>query len=494
MPPFRPHLAFGFWPLTAAVLGAGESAQLGPAAGTVVARIQCDDDAKQSYALYLPSNYAAERAWPIIYCFDALGQGRRPVERFQQAAEQYGYIVVGSNNSRNGPWAITVAAAEAMLRDTQRRFHLDIRRCYAAGCSGGARAACLVAAAGHFAGVIACGGGFPGSTVPKQVAFAYFGSAGREDFNYQEMKQVEAVLAAQRVPHRLAIFDGGHEWLPASMAVEALGWMELQAMRSGRRPRDDALIGALFRQRLQTLAVKPDAGEAYLGYLAAVADFGGLTDTSEPAGKAAALKDTKAVRAYFKAEKKAEQQEQQGIERLYGAADAAHTWTPWGERQAASLLRDPSPTSHPIPGVVDAMEQGFGGQSQPDAWARSDFDRNEDMQRDSDRYAALRDVVDGLGRQAKSSVAARRALNGAFAVFFERGRAALEGKDYPAAVECFEIAAIIRPEMPTTYVALTRADTLRGEKREAREALQTAIARGFDDRDQIRRLQESLAP
>ena len=34
-------------------------------------------------------------------------------------------------------------------------------------------------------------------------------------------------------PHRLAIFDGGHVWLSSELAIEAVEWMELQAMKSG---------------------------------------------------------------------------------------------------------------------------------------------------------------------------------------------------------------------------------------------------------------------
>src|SRR5690348_17102495 len=72
--------------------------------GQLVERIVALNDASQSYALYLPSNYTPDRKWPILYAFDPGAHGRAPVERFKEAAEKYGWIVVGSNNSRNGPW------------------------------------------------------------------------------------------------------------------------------------------------------------------------------------------------------------------------------------------------------------------------------------------------------------------------------------------------------------------------------------------------------
>ena len=272
--------------------------------------VVCAHNAAQSYAVYLPSNYTTDRAWPIVYCCDAGARGRLPVERYRRAAELYGYIVVGSNNSRNQLEGSKVEAAiDSLLRDTRRRFRLDARRQYPAGCSGGARVACAVATTLDFAGIIASSGGFPDSVIPPKVTPAFFGTAGREDFNYGEMKQVDAALAAQHARHFLAIFEGGHEWLPEPLTVEALEWMELQAMRSGLRPRDEALIGNLLRKRLQAVAALQNAGEAYVGYLAVTADFAGLADVSESTGKAAALQDTKPVRQYFKDEKNADQQE-----------------------------------------------------------------------------------------------------------------------------------------------------------------------------------------
>ena len=63
------------------------------------------------------------------------------MERFQEAAEKHGYLVAGSNNSRNGLFEPSLAAMDAMWRDTHSRFRIDARRRYAAGFSGGARVA-----------------------------------------------------------------------------------------------------------------------------------------------------------------------------------------------------------------------------------------------------------------------------------------------------------------------------------------------------------------
>src|SRR6187551_2176315 len=85
------------------LLSAATGAQVW-AKGQLLEKVGCEADPAQTYALYVPSTYTAEKLWPVIYCFDPGARGRTPVERLQAAAEKYGYIVAGSNNSRNGAW------------------------------------------------------------------------------------------------------------------------------------------------------------------------------------------------------------------------------------------------------------------------------------------------------------------------------------------------------------------------------------------------------
>ena len=74
----------------------------------------------QSYALYLPSHYTSDRRWPIFYTFDPDGHGNVPAELMKDAAERYGYIVVGSNNSRYGSWKVEAESGQAMWNDSEK--------------------------------------------------------------------------------------------------------------------------------------------------------------------------------------------------------------------------------------------------------------------------------------------------------------------------------------------------------------------------------------
>jgi hypothetical protein len=199
--------------------------------GQILDPIKCSADPSQTYALYLPSNYSADRPSKLILAFDPRGQGRQGVEHLQAAAEKYGYIVAGSNNSRNGPPQISLTAAQALWTDVGKRFSIKPKRIYTAGFSGGARIAMKVAFdSDRIAGVIASSAGFPPGHRRSDLRFVVFGTAGTEDFNYLEMRQLDQELSS---PHRVVIFEGGHAWLPSALAIQAVEWLELQAAHPG---------------------------------------------------------------------------------------------------------------------------------------------------------------------------------------------------------------------------------------------------------------------
>jgi predicted esterase len=255
--------------------------------GQVVEKVAVEKVPGQSYALYLPSTYTSDRFWPVLYLLDARGNALVPLERFREAAERYGWILVSSYNSRSDTKDDPNSAAFlAMWNDAVTRFAIDGRRVYAAGFSGGGRAAVALAYAlpGRIAGVIGAGAGFddPSSAV-KSAPFVYFGTAGVRDMNYYEMRSLEEKLESAKVPHRIAYFEGVHEWMPAELAGESVAWMELQAMKTGVRPKDADQIASLLAAARSRAAALESAGklvDAWKAYGQAAEDFRGLADVA----------------------------------------------------------------------------------------------------------------------------------------------------------------------------------------------------------------------
>jgi len=293
--------------LSAVVLLGAASASAQPLQrGTVIDAVQCAADPEQTYALYLPSTYSAQPTWRLLLAFHPAGRGRQMVEKYQAAAEQYGYIVAASNNARNGPWIVSTTAAQAMAADVSRRFAFDPQRVYLTGMSGGARVALGVASDKHVAGVIASSAGYPNSERRKTAPFAIFGTAGTEDFNYIEMRALDRTLTS---PHFLRIFTGGHTLPPDDVALEAIEWMEVQAMQSGRRGRDEALIERLYDKRRGAVAAAATVPETVYLLRALVSDFKGLRDVSADVNRLEDMSRQSEVKKALKRELEADETE-----------------------------------------------------------------------------------------------------------------------------------------------------------------------------------------
>jgi dienelactone hydrolase len=286
--------------------------------GQIVDTVECKTDPAQHYALYLPSHYSPARKWSVIFAFDPGARGRAGVERFQTAAEKYGYIVAGSLNSRNGPWEPSLEAAKAMMADVVRRFSIDTKRIYTAGQSGGARVALGIALeSNQIAGVFASSAGFP-DEVQKSVPFPIFGKTAVDDFNYLELKALDRVVTT---PHRVVVTEGGHAWMSSETAVEAVGWMEVQAMKSGRGARDPELLDRIFSERVAKVNAQANAHndglEAVLALDSLAADFQGLKDVSKFTQRAAALRNQKEVQREIAEDHLAEQREAKQTNEIY---------------------------------------------------------------------------------------------------------------------------------------------------------------------------------
>ena len=286
------------------------------ARGTVVNSVPCAGDPSQSYALYLPSQYFADRRWPIIYAFDPFAHGRVPVELYKDAAEKYGYIVVGSNNAKNGPSAQEAAAAQAVWQDTHHRFAIDKDRVYTTGLSGGARFAtsfalyCYTCAV---AGVIAQGATYPAkqSSPPANDRFVYYAAAGDADFNLPEVLALRKKKEEQGAAFKVKIYPGPHQWAPPDVVEDAVEWLELKAMQAGTKKPDTAFVHRLLDKTRADAAQAEQRGDTMLQFYALrslAVDFKGLEDVTQYESALAALKNSKAL-------KKAVRDEQQEIEK-----------------------------------------------------------------------------------------------------------------------------------------------------------------------------------
>jgi len=417
--------------------------------GEIVDPVACLADPSQTYALYLPAGYTPEKRWPALLVFDPRGRGRVAAEIFLDGAREHGWVVLSSNDTRSdSTWEPNVKAVNAMLPELGRRWSIDPRRVYAAGFSGGAHVAWSVGVeTGMLAGVIASGGRVEPTWMVDEIPFASYGTVGTTDFNHAGMHTVDEHFGARGAAHRLEVFEGPHRWLSPGMASEAIGWMEVVAMRQGRRPVDREVAARLLAAdlgRARELETDGRVVAAARRYEAIVRTYGGWPegepwDVSAAEERVAALRKGKELRAAEKERRRWDLYEQSYRGKLGGVI---------------ARIRD----------VEEPMPVGR-------------------VLRELEIERLQRRVEEG----GYAAVTAERLLETVYTwTSFYLTRDFMGTGQYRRAAVVLEVAAAIEPERAGVWYDLACARAREGEKKAALEALRRAVDAGLTNFEQMR--------
>jgi predicted esterase len=406
--------------------------------GVLIPAVRSESKPEQSYALYVPSAYTADRDWPVVYVFDPGAKGDRPLKLMQDAAERYGYILAGSNNSRNGALQPELDAMNEMWRDTHGYLSIDDHRIFFAGFSGGARlAAYLAQICGCTRAVFLNGAALmPGGPPLAQKKFAAFSIAGLGDYNYGELLDLDAKVDAMGQPHFLRRFDGEHEWAPAPVWEEAFAWSALLEIKSKLRPNDPSFIAAELLKSTERVKKQAEAGESSFALQEAralIPAYEGLTDTAALKQQVAALEKDPATRTRAK-------QEKSELDRQHSMGDEILGTISSFENLPAS---QPSVVTD-MSSRVRQLRQNFAGE----------------------KNASTRRVL-------------QRVLGNIFIMCMETGGPILEKGDAINAQPYFEIAAEARPDWSWPFLSLARCHGARGDKKAALRDLKRALDTGY---------------
>jgi dienelactone hydrolase len=407
--------------------------------GKIYPQVACKSDSNQTYALYLPTGYKVTKPSAAVFVFEPLARGRLPVSLMKDAAEKFGYIIIASNNSRNGPFRPQIDAAHAMWTDAHERFSIDPKRTYFAGFSGGARLAvtftarCKECAA---AGVMASGAAFPAGMEPKSVStFLYFGAVGREDFNFPEYLEIEPKLRDAKFTFHISRFDGAHEWAPADVWLEAFEWLDLQATKSGALPKDSKFINEAYRRALLTASAQKNDLEKFRTYSQAANDFADLTDVSEARTQATALENSKTVKDLVRLERRQSDEQRRMAEPIYEQLDA---------------LKDP--------------------------------------ERRTSAMLELRKLFEELKVKAKNekdphAIVAKRVRTQEFIHAYENGMEMIVAKDYANALTLYDVIIANAASAPGAHLQKSKIYVLMGDRTKALSEAKLAVKDGVTDPD-----------
>ncbi|MCK4835176.1 MAG: hypothetical protein KAT17_00980 [Candidatus Aminicenantes bacterium] len=292
--------------------------------GKIINRVLTLSDPAQSYALYLPSAYTPDQNWPLLFCFDPGARSEIPLNLFKNVAEKHGYMVVCSNNLKNGPWPPVFKALKATWVDVLNRFSIDFNRIYTAGFSGGARAA---AAFPHITGakvtaIIACGAGLPPAVKAAQIKPAFYhGIVGVEDYNYKEFVRLGRELKEAGVDSVIEVINNGHSWPPENICSQAIEAAEIRAMKKGLREKDIDLVEMVFNQTLERARQLETTLNIYFAAKYCMSRqrlFRNLIDTGPIDEKIMQLKATRDFNKFQREEEKRNRTELEYIQRFLG--------------------------------------------------------------------------------------------------------------------------------------------------------------------------------
>jgi predicted esterase len=440
----RVHRCHSAW-LALALTASGTAAQEVPSVqpGQVAERVVSPSDTTQSYAVYIPSKYVDSTRWPILFLLDPRGRALVPLERFRDAAERNGWILLSSWNSvSDGPAEPNARAMNAMLSDARASFSLHERRLYIGGFSGTARLAWEFAA--QLGSVVAGIFGASASTTPAHsllsgppARVAFYGAAGQLDFNHDEVLRFEERLMRWAMPHRIRVFDGTHEWPPAHLAADALDWFDLQAMRSRLIATDSAFVSGQHDKAVIAADSLENAGrwaETLRRRLELASDFEGLRDVGPATARARALESDRRVKQELK--------------------------------RTAALLEEGARRDQRLWDYVARVR----AMAQPP--------RLSDALRELDIARLKREAA---GEDTARALAAGRALEQILvAVSFYVPREFLARGDAPRALAMLDIADVIKPGNPQVLIHRARAFVALGHDDDARHAVEAAIQAGVD--------------
>jgi len=270
--------------------------------------VKCLADTNVSYALFLPPQYDKGKPCHLLILFDSHGDGLLPVNLFNAEAAKNGFIIAGSNNSKNGlPTEQTTDFYRKMLADLTARFNIEKHAVYLCGFSGGSRVAGAVAITeAGIAGVVGCGAGLPNINQKPVNAFSYLAVVGARDFNFTEMQQLDESLEQAGYQHYLLVFDGIHQWPPKELIPDIFTWIRFDAVRQKAIPEQRSEVNAFIEKNDKIASGFESEGKLHLQqetYLKMLHYLQGLTDIAPLRAEIKRLSAEKEVIEYNKQQK-----------------------------------------------------------------------------------------------------------------------------------------------------------------------------------------------
>jgi len=402
-------------------------------------------NSNETFALYLPESFNENEETAIVFIFEPVARGKVGIMPFIEASEKYNYILVCSNNSRNGPFNTNLQIFTRLSNVMFTTFKIKEDEVYTAGFSGGARFATALAVLNDgIRGVVGCGAGFPSNRLnflTMSHTFNYVGLVGNRDMNYQEVLEFGDFLTSYKVGNEIITSQDNHKWPSSKDVLRAFNWLELQAYKDNIKNIDESVIHSTFTNTytLGTELEKVKAFElAVWEYERALRNFSKYYKTDSVFNKVKSLKYLKEYKKVLRVNAKIKTLEDK-IRNEFGIR-----------------FYEKMKSSKPI---LDEI------------WWKKRIEKNIMT------YFSAADI--------KYQYMAERLEYAVFAMAIEESYGFSANSELQKRIYCHELITVLRPERPFPFVRLAMDYAIRNDKDKVIELLKTAVAKGFSNKDFI---------
>jgi len=187
--------------------------------GAVIPSIVLQSNSSETFALYLPKGYSDSAKLPVIIFFDPHGDGALPLNLYKELADEFHFILVGSNSSKNGMnMQQAKQVADNLVAEVKTRFSINKKSITLCGFSGGAKVALISAAENSsVSSVIYCGAV---AQLTPTHPLLFLGFAGTRDMNYTDVVSFGWDLMSNSAKYMIE-WNGKHEFPDAKTFKDA---------------------------------------------------------------------------------------------------------------------------------------------------------------------------------------------------------------------------------------------------------------------------------
>ena len=231
--------------------------------GTIIDSVPISETSKESFSLFLPTKFEANKNWPILFLFDMYGQNRRTMSMFLQAAENRGFILASPTQVHDSvSLSNNVLIAQRTIEKATGLLPVNSSRIYTGGHQGGGRFANLLPILiKNIEGVLSINASLANTELlTGKVRFQHVVLVDPSNYTYPDVFQDAKILNKLRIPNFILDFKGSGGWPEHADLEKALWYFDLAAVKKQSVQIDKTEIEAQYKAEMDLVRSLKDSG------------------------------------------------------------------------------------------------------------------------------------------------------------------------------------------------------------------------------------------